>query len=684
MNYNLNRLYLYLNLICIIFTNLKIKIITYFLIFSFLFSCDLAYIDRANKDLVIESNFKNISSTEKNTPKLEDSVIIHIGTFLGNEKRNYSGNFQSDSLNELWKTNLGSGITIVSSSKGKEIWRGAGWTGQPLIIQEKEELFIIQGSFDHGLKKICAKTGEIIWSYPYDDIIKGTGTIYINDTASDPNHRVLILQGSRLGNNNNLSSKEVWSYRAISYFTGEEVWRMNIERGKSYSRDVDASALIINDTAYLGLENGSFVVFDPSNKEKIVKKDKVYQTPVIHKKILLYDKKDIKTHRGNLVTEASPCRIGNRVYVASGSGHVFGYNIVKQKIDWDFYIGSDLDGTTIVTQDSCLLVPVEKQYIKGKGGVFKLNPRKPDTACVEWFFPTKDKSFSSWKGGVIGSPAVNEQYKASFQEFNYAAFTGIDGNLYVVELSKLSGDTVEGPNKKKYYPKPKLVFKKYIGASISTPVFSKGRLMAAGYKGIYVFKYIEGEFIQTDYRKGNFEATPSVHNGRVYIASRNGYFYCFGKTDTDTTLLASTDIVKKERDVKVKYDNELLSHATLEEKNVIEVESRIKPENKEIKKKIEVKKENKALAGTTEKKISKKNNNYVTAYIIVGSFDSEKNAKRLIDKLRNNGFDGAESPGQSKNGYYRVSIASFESINTAKKQLKEFSKEYPYVWVLEK
>ena len=634
---------------------------SYLIAFVFLISCQ-----RASKEHLIEE--QQLDAPELTAEIIDtiieekDSVVIHVGTFLGNEKRNYSGNFQSDSLKEIWKTDLGSGITIVNAKKGKEIWKGAGWTGQPLIVEEKGEVYIIQGSFDHGLKKIRAKDGNVIWSYQYDDIIKGTGTIYVNDTAKDPNQRILIMQGSRLGNQNNLSSKEVWSYRAISYFTGNEVWRMNVERGKSYSRDVDASALIVNDTAYIGLENGSFVVFNPSHLQINENDEEVFHTPVIHQKLKLYEAEDIKIHRGNLVTEASPCRIEDRIYVASGSGHVYGYNIKTQQMEWDFHVGSDLDGTTIVTEDNCLLLPVEKQYIKGKGGVLKLDPSLPDTACVKWFFPTGDQKYSSWKGGVIGSPAINEQYKSTFNGKSMVAFSAIDGYLYVVDPNRLSAEYVEGPNEKNQYPVPEIIFKKKIGPSISTPVFSKGRLMAAGYKGIYVFKYKEGKFIQTDYKRGTFEATPAVHNGKAYIASRNGYFYCLGQTVMTDELINSVEHDDNESVLvsEISTNNDESEVSTIIDQNNFE--------EKELKPTLEIENDNSSS---------------IVAYIIVGSFSSQKNATRLLEKLNNKGYGNAVVLGKIRSKYYRVSINGYSTLEEADKELKKIRKKFASAWITE-
>ncbi len=499
----------------------------------------------------IEKHFIHAAAQNISEEKVNDSIEIRVGTFLGNASRNYYGDSIGDDLQLIWKTYLGKGTTIVNASKGVEEWFGAGWTGQPLVVKENGRTFLIQGAFDHHLKKIDAATGEVIWNYEYDDILKGTGTIWVNDSASDPLNRIVILQGSRKGVQNSIGSTNCSSYRAVSFFTGKELWRYNVKQTDSYSRDVDASALILSDTAYLGLENGKFISFDPG---KNTIKDDTVNHPVIFSEHPLYNATDHARHGGNLVTEGSPAKIGNHIYIASGSGHVFGYNLQTKIIDWDFYIGSDMDGTPVVTSDSCLLVEVEKQYITGKGGIFKLNPRKDANECVDWYFPTGDIRFSSWDGGVIGSVSVNDAYNNG-ADLHLAAFTGIDGNLNVVEYDNIRSDTmVEGPDGKTKYHVPVLQFRHHIGPSISTPVFSKNKLIAAGYNGINLFSFnATGNFALQKTVAGNFEASPVADRGRVYIASRDGFLYCFGDTSKQVPVIEP--IVKKENPVVVKKDN---------------------------------------------------------------------------------------------------------------------------------
>jgi outer membrane protein assembly factor BamB len=468
-----------------------------------------------------------------------DTIAIHSNlpgskirlinsTFLGGVTRNYYGDRLPSKLNEIWSVVLGQGETVVTKEKGVEKWSGAGWTGQPLIVEENGEAFLIIGAYDHHLKKFRVSNGELIWQYAYDDIIKGTGTIWHNPNARCPELEYVILQGSRLGVGNSLSAQTIPSYRAISLKTGKAIWKFNIRHTRSYSRDVDGSALVVGDTVYIGLENGIFTVFN-ADPNDISIQDGLLQ-PDVKRELMLYEKQDIDHHGGNLVTESSPCLLNGHIYVTSGSGHVYGYNIKKKTIDWDFPTGSDMDGSPVVTSDSCILIPVEKQYIQGRGGILKLDPHLQPAKSVKWFFPTADRKFADWEGGIIGSASVN--YRTLIPGFpEVAAFTAIDGYLYVVHQNiTVPGKLEAGPDGQTKYPVPQLLFKYKTGPAISTPILIGDRLLAAGYNGIYLFgfdKYMH--FTLLDKKDYGCEASPFAYKGRVYIASRNGKLYCFGE-----------------------------------------------------------------------------------------------------------------------------------------------------------
>lgn len=456
-----------------------------------------------------------------------DNVELLMPTFRGSAERNYYGWGSLKRLDVIWKFYLGEGITVIGRKSGQKKWKGAGWTGQPLVIKEGQDTFLIQGSYDHSLRKIHAQTGKEIWKYSFDDVVKGTGTLWVNRNAVNRENALIIMQGSRLGTHHFLDADFVPSFRAISYFTAKELWRMNSRLTKSYSRDVDASPLILSDTAYLGLENGIFTVFnpDPAVADSL---DYMLQ-PLRYENHYLYQKSDISTHGGNLVTESSPALLRNKIYLASGSGHIYGYNIDNDSIDWDFFIGSDIDGTIVVTKDSCLLISVEKQYITGKGGVFKLNPSKPPENSVEWYFPVGDTAYSSWEGGVIGTVGINENYTKPGSH-SLVAISALDGFSYVVYNDSVSlKEKVKGPHGEKTYPTPVLHSRLETGPSISSPVFSFNNLIVCSYNGIYLYSIEDDEFVLLDRFGVAVESSPVFFGNRLYIASRNGYLYCLGE-----------------------------------------------------------------------------------------------------------------------------------------------------------
>jgi len=451
-------------------------------------------------------------------------IQLVVPSFRGGEARNYYGNYAPSNLDENWKLSLGSGRSFAYGKM--YVWTGAGWTGQPLVVVDKNVTYLIQGAFDYHLRKINAQTGEVIWKYKFDDILKGTGTVFINKNARTEEERVVVMQGSRRGEVGN--SAVAPSFRGVSFLTGKELWRMNSEKTASYSRDVDGSALGVGDTAYIGLENGLFTVFTPDPQFAEMKTGMLQ--PKIYKQLPLYTEKDKSTHGGNLVTESSPTLLGDRIFSTTGSGHVYGYNMKTGKLDWDFYIGADMDGTPPATDDNCLIITVEKEYIAGKGGVYKLNPSKTGDEAVEWFFPTENKTYFTWAGGIIGSAAVNDAYVGE-NEPHLAVFSGIDGNLYVVNHQKLATEKVVGTDAKTMYPTPELVFKKNVGPTISSPIIVGNKIIVATYTGLYLFEHDKDlKFKQLAFMKGTFEASPIVWNGKIYIASNSsGFLYCLGK-----------------------------------------------------------------------------------------------------------------------------------------------------------
>jgi outer membrane protein assembly factor BamB len=435
---------------------------------------------------------------------------VGISTYLGCPQRKYYGEGEIDNLEVRQKYDLGSGRTRV----GKETrnWSGAGWTGQPLVVNQEGVDYLVIGSYSHNLHKIRREDFQTIWKYKFDDVIKGTGTII------QTRNRLAVIQGSRMGNDKSLSSGDVPSLRAIDFETGEEIWRKSIERTRSYSRDVDSSALDLgNGEIFIPGENSIGYFLDENGTEI--------------SRVNLSEEGDSKIHGGNLVCESSPARFEDMIYVASGSGHVYGISVEDKEVVWRHTIGSDLDGTLSIDENGSLYCAIEKQYISGRGGVMKLNPKKQD--CVEWFMPTQNKKFALWDGGIIGSVCLNDLYRVE-DDLRLFATLAIDGNLYLGSQTEITGEKVLGPDGKTLYETPKLFFSEELAPSISTPIFSQGnKIIAPTYDGVFLVQYfgkddLEVRVLDHSLSGRSFESTPIVWDNHVYVASRDGFLYELG------------------------------------------------------------------------------------------------------------------------------------------------------------
>lgn len=465
---------------------------------------------------------------------------IKVGTFLGNETRRYYGEGPvPEKLQVIWKASIGSGTTggTASSNGAMVTWAGTGWTGQPALVRDGGKLYLLVGGFDHNLVKIDAETGKELWSYTFDDVIKGSPTVFQMPGTG----KLAVVCGSRRGFPRSIGDSSIAPVRCVDFETGEELWRMTSPTSKSYSRDADSSPVLVGDTLYVAIETGYFYAVDPARTEE----RNGHRWPVVKAERLLLGS-NAAGHGGNLVLESSPALIGETLYIASGAGDVYGVSTRDMSVVWDYWIGSDLDGSPVSTRDGYLLQAVEKQYIPGNGGVLKLDPRKPPAEALVWFFPTGNRTFADWAGGVIGSVAVNDEYGGGVSKPALAAFTAIDGNLYVVSQDQTEG-TAGNPQGTATVPTPKLVFKENVGGAISTPIMVDDYIVQAGYGAkVNVYKldyhaaggvpltgrsgeqYTVGVTKVASFAAGSFESTPIVWQGRIYVGSRDGSLYCIG------------------------------------------------------------------------------------------------------------------------------------------------------------
>lgn len=479
-----------------------------------------------------------------------DGEGVKIATFLGDATRRFYGRGPApESLDVLWRTEIGSGWT-----SGKEeddpprVWAGSGWTGQPALVREGDRLVLLVPGYDHALHKLDANDGRQLWEREYDDILKSSPSVFENPAATGAGDRYVVCAGSRRGYPMELDDPDIAPYRAFTLGKGEELWRLPVPQTTAYTRDCDGSGLYLDGRLYIGVESGWMYALDPLTTEPWGE----HRRPAVLAERLLLGDGGEDRHADDLALEASPALLGDRLYIASGSGHVYGLILDTLEVVYDRRIGSDMNGTTVPTASGKLLVPVEKQYIDGRGGMMLVDPAKPADADPEWYFPTGNARLGDWRGGVIGSASVNDAANADGRHPALAAFSAIDGNLYVVAQDVLTGEEVEGPNGEKGLATPRLVFSANIGGSISTPIIVGDCIVAAGYdETVHLFRITYRKARESDDgalpgRTGDWwtvairetarqnigasiESTPILWDGRVYVGARDGYFYCLGE-----------------------------------------------------------------------------------------------------------------------------------------------------------
>ena len=246
------------------------------------------------------------------------------------------------------------------------------------------------------------------------------------------------------------------------------------------------------------------------------------------------EKRSADTHGRDLAPEASPARWRDLAVVAGGNGRVYLIDPRHGRVHREIVLGGDIDGTPVVTPDGCVLVTTEQQHVPGQGGVFKIDPARPPNRAVLWFEPAGAARFCHWQGGLVGSATHNGAAAGDTRFPPMAAWIGVDGKLVVVrhDITDAAAESAWCPLKLRQLPRPQVVFSLTIGGSIATPVWAAdGRLVVPWDRGLVMLEYVaaRGTFRMLARMDGpGFDATPLIHDGRVYAASRDGWLYCLG------------------------------------------------------------------------------------------------------------------------------------------------------------
>lgn len=423
-------------------------------------------------------------------------------TFRGNPTRTFYGTGPVPrSPDVLWRFTGSPGqdlCSLTAWAAGTTLWCGAGWTGQPAVIEWDERTWVIAGTYAPAVHFLDAATGEqLLPEFLVGDLIKGSVTV-------DPDGYPLVYFGARDD-----------YFRIISFDREEptQLWSMHANEVSPvlWNDDWDGASLVLDDYLFQGGENSHFFIiklnrgFGPDGLVT-VDPEVVFSSPGWDDELLNAVGDD------NVSIEGGMTVVGNTLYFANSGGLVQGWDIsgvadgeVPERV-FRYWAGDDVDATVVADGEGFLYVGVE--YERGNarsqelGQMLKLDPSAEDP--LVWGTDLRNADID----GVWATPALTD-------EMVYVPTNA--GFLY--GLSRETGDVVW--------------FKRLTGPAWSSPVVIDDVLMQSDCAGnIYAFDVsdpaVEPPEIWRMSLGGCIEATPAVWNGVIYVADRGGGFYAIG------------------------------------------------------------------------------------------------------------------------------------------------------------
>lgn len=379
------------------------------------------------------------------------SEIPGVLTFRGNNYRSggaYGAPVVTNrKLEVVWKKQIG-------EIRGEgSYWPGAGWTGQPLLVQwpraTKEAMGlsaaqvaddtfveVIYPVFEGKIHRLALADGTptkdpitVGWGF------KGTGSI-------DPRGYPLLYAGQGLNDTNGTIGP--WGFRMFDLIRNREVARLDGLDPDALRQDwgaFDSSALVNRqtDTLVEPGENGLIyrvklnATFDAAAR-------RVSIDPQVTK--LRFDTTLSKKHG----TENSAVAYRNLMFAVDNDGNLFCWDVNTLQILWMRTVGDDTDASLGLdaTADGVFLYTGNEVDNRGESGGERIaNIRKVDALSGRqvWQYDIPAYYDPNVNGGVLGSPIIGHGATSDLVIFNVARTTAPrEGDL--VALDKASGAVV--------------------------------------------------------------------------------------------------------------------------------------------------------------------------------------------------------------------------------------------------
>ena len=381
-------------------------------------------------------------------------------------------------------------------------WCGTGWTGQPVVWERPDGITeVIFGAYDKNIHFVDADTGvRTRPDFYMGDIIKGSVVL-------DPDGFPLLYAGSR---------DSRYRIIALDRDTPTEVWGLEASSvAGMWNNDWDSSAVIVADTLLVGGENSWWFAVKLNREQDetglvTVEPEILYRTPVWTDELLAAVGRQQSVESSTAVFE-------DTAYFANSAGRVLGVDIApdtpeEDRVVFDFWMGDDVDASIVVDGQGMLYVASEIDLATSRGSevgqLVKLDPSQSENPIV-WSIAVPNANGVA--GGIWATPALSA------------------GILYAPTNTGelLAVDTENGS----------ILWTDDIGLHAwSSPVVVDGTLVVAidcevdsGFRAYDITSpHSPLQIWESRVTNGCIESTPAVWNGRMYVGSRDGYFYSLG------------------------------------------------------------------------------------------------------------------------------------------------------------
>jgi outer membrane protein assembly factor BamB len=383
-----------------------------------------------------------------------------------------------------------------------KLWCGTGWTGQPAVHElDDGTTEVVFGGFDGNVHFVDGATGAPTRPpFPTGDMIKGSVTL-------DPDGLPLLYTGSRDG---------YLRVIALDRAQPTELWRLGSSPNGVWNNDWDGNPVVVGD---LLLEGGEDSWFYAVQLNKGLGADGLVTVdPEVLVEVPGFDDELFAaTGDRNVSIESSVAVFEDRVYLANSGGRVLGLDLSAvaggtAPIVFDYWVGDDVDATVVVDEEGMLYVAVELERFLPRadevGQLVKLDPTATGDPRV-WGVDVPPQ-LAGDDGGIWGTPALHE---------DVLYVTTHPGDLLVVDRS--TGE---------------VLWQQDIGYhEWSSPVVVDGTLIVAGCEAGALLAWSVADpanpvelWTSRTPTGACIESTPAVWGGRIYVGTRDGYFYGFG------------------------------------------------------------------------------------------------------------------------------------------------------------